>query len=84
MIVALRAVGAVLAAASAVQAAAAAFFFVGLRQETDSAGIAVLLVGGMTTGLWQGLVGAALALLCFAAAEGLERVRTRDAPIDRS
>ena len=75
----LRLVGVLLAITAAASVATGLFSVLGTLQASSgpdaSLGILMLFLGGAVQSFWQALAGAALALLCFAAARLLETVR---------
>lgn len=76
---ALRLVGILLAVTAGGSALAGLFSAVGTLQAGSgpdaSLGLLMLFLGGAVQSFWQALAGAALALLCFAAARLLNAVR---------
>lgn len=75
----LRLVGVLLAVTAAGSVAAGLFSAVGTWKAGSgpdaSLGLLLLFLGGAVQSFWQALAGAALALLCFAAARLLEAAR---------
>jgi hypothetical protein len=75
----LRLVGVLLAVTAAGSVALGLFSVVGTLQASGgpdaSLGILMLFLGGAVQSFWQALAGAALALLCIAAARLLETAR---------
>lgn len=75
----LRLVGVSMAVTAAGSVAAGVFSAVGTLQAGSgpeaSLGLLLLFLGGTVQSFWQALAGAALALLCFAAARLLEAAR---------